>query len=366
MFLPCIGSIPPDSSVFARGCLQFDLETDWRLMADGSKDVTYEMFEKWWKQRTGDTDSSISVLPESMVNKVQQHNRLANLAAKKDAGETGGVRTAKQLWGFLRPRLRLLVEMQKKFGSIHGIYLTNRSDSLFEQKPIPKYIRDPDSSFSQKWDLAQVVALLYVTVMVPMRSGFVDRLGDSLVQVESGDVGWWTDLIIDLYFFADLGLTFRTGYWLGEGVIEVRPLAIAKNYFLGWFLLDFASCIPSVPDYVVLIIGDEPGEQSALKGLKVLRLFRLGKMLRLAKMKKILKKYEDEFVSALCKGYPSANIRLLRLRRHWFCVCSRTHCCAGAPFGLFAADRTQPRSSGSSSQSSPFCSAHTCWLASGT
>ena len=29
------------------------------------------MFEKWWKKRTGDNDSSIPVLPESMVNKIR-------------------------------------------------------------------------------------------------------------------------------------------------------------------------------------------------------------------------------------------------------------------------------------------------------
>ena len=119
--------------------------------------------------------------------------------------------------------------LQAKYGDIHNIYLTNRTESLFIQKPIPKHIRDPDSEFSQYWDLVQIIALLYVTVMVPLRSGFVDRQGEQLSKVEAGSLMWWLDLFIDLYFFVDFGLTFMTAYWLPEGVMEVRPIHIAKN-----------------------------------------------------------------------------------------------------------------------------------------
>ena len=81
--------------------------------------------------------------------------------------------------------------------------------------------------------LVQIFALLYVTYIVPLRSGFVDRNGDSLLSVEAGGWEWWVDLVVDLYFFTDLGLTFRTAYWLPDGVMEMRPSAIARNYFSG-------------------------------------------------------------------------------------------------------------------------------------
>ena len=114
-----------------------------------------------------------------------------NGAKPTAAAANGQARSGKVLWNFLRPRLHLLVDLQKKvrgrtlvvliclaplstvklalasqFGDIHSIYLTNRSESLYEQLPIPTWIRDPDSYFSQRWDLAQIIALLYVTLMV--------------------------------------------------------------------------------------------------------------------------------------------------------------------------------------------------------
>ena len=45
-------------------------------------------------------------------------------------------------------------------------------ESRYELVPLPKYIRDPDSGFSAVWDLMQVVFLLYVSVIVPLRAGF--------------------------------------------------------------------------------------------------------------------------------------------------------------------------------------------------
>ena len=60
------------------------------------------------------------------------------------------------------------------------------------------------SQFSQGWDLVQIAMLLYVTVVVPMRSGIVDRAGDSLLEVLPFSVSWWIDLFVDIYFWADL------------------------------------------------------------------------------------------------------------------------------------------------------------------
>ena len=47
-----------------------------------------------------------------------------------------------------------------------------RVDSLYALRPLPRWIRDPDSSFSAIWDLTSVVLLLYVSVTVPLRAGF--------------------------------------------------------------------------------------------------------------------------------------------------------------------------------------------------
>jgi hypothetical protein len=73
-------------------------------------------------------------------------------------------RTGAELWSYLRPRLKFIVELQKAWGSIHSLY-PSRGDSLYEDVPLPKGIRDPDSLSSGLWDLVGLVLLLAVSVL---------------------------------------------------------------------------------------------------------------------------------------------------------------------------------------------------------
>ena len=88
------------------------------------------VFEKWWKLRNGIDDAEIPVLPESMAKEVNEFVRLepfslASAAKRRAAGRRGesGV-SASDNWAFLRPRLKLMVEMQQKWGNIHKICTT--------------------------------------------------------------------------------------------------------------------------------------------------------------------------------------------------------------------------------------------------
>ena len=92
-----------------------------------------------------------------------------------------------ELWRFLRPRLRFIVELQREWGNIHQLYPTG-SESLYEDIPLPPGdypmrarhsqkckenlsrawllcdgagIRDPDSLASGLWDLMGLVLLLW-------------------------------------------------------------------------------------------------------------------------------------------------------------------------------------------------------------
>ena len=89
--------------------------------------VVPAVFEKWWKLRNGIDDAEIPVLPESMAKEVNEFVRfdplsLASSAKRRAAGRRGqsGV-SARDNWAFLRPRLKLMVEMQQKWGNIHKI-----------------------------------------------------------------------------------------------------------------------------------------------------------------------------------------------------------------------------------------------------
>ena len=156
-----------------------------------------------------------------------------------------------------------------------------------------------DSRFSARWDAAQFFALLYVAVLVPVRTGF-------LIDLEPGSFSWFVELAVDVYFVADIFVNFRRSYVDGDGVYEMRPKQIARNYLQGWFSIDLVSCLPI--SYILLVLDADADEASPDLSannniLKVLRLLRLAKLLRLAMLKRVIKRHEDEVegLMGICK-----------------------------------------------------------------
>jgi Ca2+-binding EF-hand superfamily protein len=180
----------------------FDLDKDFAMMSTGTgnsdipefdEQVTFHMFENWWKERTGIVDVTIPVLPEFMVYQIAEVGALYDRRNKVDIASQKG-RRGKELWDYLKPRLRLIVNMQTEWGGVNNLY-PSRGDSIFQVVPLPPGIRDPDSTFSAWWDLSGIVLLLYVAITVPMRTCF-----ELEVEVVSGE--WFVDLVIDIYFAA--------------------------------------------------------------------------------------------------------------------------------------------------------------------
>jgi hypothetical protein len=74
-------------------------------------------------------------------------------------------------WASLAAKLSALVKMRGQWGDLHNIYET-RGESLYEQQPLPRLIRDPESTFSGYWDFGSVAFLLYVCFATPVRACF--------------------------------------------------------------------------------------------------------------------------------------------------------------------------------------------------
>ena len=55
-------------------------------------------------------------------------------------------------------------------------------------------MRDPDSVFSMYWDLVQVCVLLYVAMLVPIRTAFE-------VDLELFAIAWWIELVVDIPWY---------------------------------------------------------------------------------------------------------------------------------------------------------------------
>ena len=96
---------------------------------------------------------------------------------------------------------------------------------------------DPNGKFRKRWDMAQIVLLIYVAFSVPYRSGF----GDSVVLWSAW---FWFDAAVDVYFLSDLVVSFRTAFYDGNGELVVDPKQIRSNYLRTWFAVDFSSCFP--------------------------------------------------------------------------------------------------------------------------
>lgn len=140
--------------------------------------------------------------------------------------------------------------------------------------------------------------MLYVAIAIPLREGF-----DLHYPVWSAE--FWIELVVDVYFFIDIILNFRTAYHDRDGGLVLKPALLAKHYCTGWFVVDVVSILPV--NYVEMLIDEHDNEDgsagymdeqdvhaaSKWKSVKMLRLLRLTKMLRLARIKKLLSHYED-------------------------------------------------------------------------
>lgn len=298
----------------------FELDRDWSWLTSESKptdpsdptavDVPWLHFERWWKNRCGLTEASSPIIPEYFAR------CSATLADAKPGGQDGDGRATKsKRWRYLVPRLQLLGQMSSNWAlnveKPDGIAIS--TESVYESNPIPPGIRDPDSIFSAVWDVVQVMFLLYVSITVPYRACFE-------IEVTLFSLTWFWDTMIDLYFLTDMLLNFRTAYTDADGIRQVDPRKIAANYFKGWFVLDFISCIPV--SHISMMSAQtsqathgmsEEATSDNMRALKAIRLLRMSKMLRLARIKRILQKYESlmavqEYISV---GFAIASIVFL-------------------------------------------------------
>ena len=98
------------------------------------------------------------------------------------------------------------------------------------------------STFSIAWTLLNAAALVYILFYMPLAAAFLPR-------VKPGSALWVVDRLIDVVFIYDIGVNFRTGYFVNPEVDELEVMdfgRISARYLKSWFLLDFVSSMPPV------------------------------------------------------------------------------------------------------------------------
>ena len=127
-------------------------------------------WEEWFSEHIGYDGADLPLLPEYMARKIEATAEQQSRGDSQVETQAGGrqKKSGVALWRFLRTRLRVLVSFQSVWGTSHDIY--PNMDSLAEDEgPLPAGIIDPDATFAVWWNLAQLVALVYVAVFVPIR-----------------------------------------------------------------------------------------------------------------------------------------------------------------------------------------------------
>jgi hypothetical protein len=170
------------------------------------------------------------------------------------------------------------------------------SSSMFAEPELPWYVRHPHSSFTHSWEGIQALLLMYVAFTVVYRLSF---------NSPPEGIFLFLEILIDLYFVADVILNLHTAYYDNAGDLvgvhtdadgnpHVDLRTLYWNYAQGWFVIDVISVLPVFSTLFVdsgLLDTPPLGEEGKL--FKTLRLLRLAKLLRLFRGMRIFQKYEE-------------------------------------------------------------------------
>ena len=96
------------------------------------------------------------------------------------------------------------------------------------------------------WDISQVIMLMYVATMVPLRLGF------AIPQPAPGGRNWWIELVSDVYFLVDFCMNFCAAYLDDDKNVVADRKSIASRYLRGWFFIDLVCRLVPFPSSLAL------------------------------------------------------------------------------------------------------------------
>ena len=148
---------------------------------------------------------------------------------------------ATDLWlDVLKPKLLDVTKQIQVWGPLHDIYPDPVSTgSRFKEAALPHLILNPHGSFRLYWDLTQILALLYVAIVVPFVLCFdpvtdPDSPRQAAPHESSWDhifsPVWWLAFSVDVYFVCDIFVNLRTAQELPNGMLLMEASDIKREY----------------------------------------------------------------------------------------------------------------------------------------
>jgi hypothetical protein len=165
----------------------------------------------------------------------------------------------------------------------------------------------PHAPWKVAWDWVVIALVLYNAYMVPFDIAFGICGGGGLLAL---------DIIVDLFFIADLFLNLRTTFVDHGGMLVLDYARVRRHYLTSWFAVDFLSAFPF--EYIFLAaIGRSPldcSDSSAIsQGVQSATLMKVARLLRLGRLAKKFEKL------AAAKAFRVIQLTVgLLMIAHWF------------------------------------------------
>jgi len=223
-------------------------------------------------------------------------------------------------------------------------------------------VMHPDSRFLSIWNVTLAVLIVYCGIAIPFEIAFEDDMFYDMCSVPAMMnerptlitagmrygcteylVWFWVNVVVDLWFIADVFLNLRTGYVV-EGLFVDDGVMAIRHYLRGSFLFDF---VGSFPLNLILLATVDFSQQHTIdaarsnKILRTLRLAKLTKLFRIIKLGTYL-----EYAEVVVKFNPGL-LRIFKL------VLASISCAIGSAAcgGSSLTSRSTSRSSGPTARS---------------
>jgi CRP-like cAMP-binding protein len=166
----------------------------------------------------------------------------------------------------------------------------------------------PHGKFRQRWDIFNVVLILYSSLVIPFRLGFAYTPQFALLVL---------DYMVDGCFGIDIVFNFCTGLEMKDKSITYDKKKIFMAYITGWFWIDFISFFP----WEVFAASQDRQESTLPQLFKILRLPRLLRLLRMFRLLRVVRILNRlEYALSIQEGFRQLAFFLLTLvlLTHWF------------------------------------------------
>ena len=150
------------------------------------------------------------------------------------------------------------------------------TDYMAREAEKTKFIIRISRPFRIRWDLCVMLMAAWNCFLTPYTIAYRDFFSENnFITIVNG--------LIDVVFFIDLVLNFKTSFYMestGDEVLDSKT--IAKNYLMGQFWIDFLACIPT--DLIIVFYG----ETNEIEATTLLYLFGLLKLYRISRLNRII------------------------------------------------------------------------------